>query len=72
MHNFLFEIGVEELPADFVDAALQQLKKRLPQTLKEQVLTLEAAEVYGTPRRLAALIKGLPSQLGVNVKDLFV
>jgi glycyl-tRNA synthetase beta chain len=62
MHNFLFEIGVEELPADFVDAALQQLKKRLPQTLKEQVLTLEAAEVYGTPRRLAALIKGLPSQ----------
>ncbi len=62
MPTFLLEIGTEELPADFVESAIAQLQSRIPQTLEEEFLTPEGIEVYGTPRRLAVLIKGLPEQ----------
>lgn len=62
MPTFLLEVGTEELPADFVESAIAQLQSRVPQTLEEQFLTPEGIEVYGTPRRLAVLIKGLPEQ----------
>jgi glycyl-tRNA synthetase beta chain len=59
MLTFLLEVGTEELPADFVDSAIAQWKSRIPQSLKEQFLTTEAIEFYGTPRRLGVLIQGL-------------
>ncbi|PSM46653.1 glycine--tRNA ligase subunit beta, partial [Chroococcidiopsis sp. CCALA 051] len=62
MPNFLLEVGTEELPASFVDSAIAQWRSRIPQSLSDNNLTAEAIEVYGTPRRLAVLIKGLPSQ----------
>lgn len=62
MPTFLLEVGTEELPASFVDAAVEQWRSRIPQSLTENSLTTEAIEVYGTPRRLAVLIKGLPNQ----------
>jgi glycyl-tRNA synthetase beta chain len=62
MPTFLLEVGTEELPADFVDSAIEQWQSRLPKSLDEQFLTPEGIEVYGTPRRLAVLIKGLPVQ----------
>lgn len=62
MATFLLEVGTEELPASFVDEALTQWRSRLPQTLKDCYLTPTAIEFYGTPRRLAVLIKGLPVQ----------
>lgn len=62
MSAFLLEVGTEELPASFVDDAIEQWRSRIPQSLKEHSLKTEAIEVYGTPRRLAVLIKGLPTQ----------
>ncbi|MBW4486500.1 MAG: glycine--tRNA ligase subunit beta [Trichocoleus desertorum ATA4-8-CV12] len=67
MATFLLEVGTEELPASFVDSALEQWRSRIPQSLTERHLltkdlATEAVEVYGTPRRLAVLIKGLPTQ----------
>ena len=62
MPTFLLEVGTEELPADFVDSAIEQWQARIPKSLEEQFLTAEAIEIYGTPRRLAVLIKGLPAQ----------
>ncbi len=60
MPAFLLEVGTEELPADFVGDAIQQWRSRIPQTLTENSLTFEGIYVYGTPRRLAVLVKGLP------------
>jgi glycyl-tRNA synthetase beta chain len=60
MPNFLLEIGTEELPADFVAGAIAQWQERIPKSLAEELLTPETVEVYGTPRRLAVLIKGIP------------
>ncbi|MBW4593702.1 MAG: glycine--tRNA ligase subunit beta [Brasilonema angustatum HA4187-MV1] len=62
MPSFLLEVGTEELPASFLSSAISQWKSRIPHTLEENSLTYDAVEVYGTPRRLAVLIKGLPSQ----------
>ena len=62
MATFLLEVGTEELPASFVDEALTQWRSHLPQTLQDHHLTPTAIEFYGTPRRLAVLIKGLPLQ----------
>ncbi len=62
MVTFLLEVGTEELPASFVEEALEQWRSRIPASLSETFLTPESIEVYGTPRRLALLIKGLPSQ----------
>jgi glycyl-tRNA synthetase beta chain len=62
MPNFLLEVATEELPASFVSSAIEQWRSRIPQSLLENSLTTEATEIYATPRRLAVLIKGLPSQ----------
>jgi glycyl-tRNA synthetase beta chain len=62
MATFLLEVGAEELPASFVDEALAQWRSRIPTSLTEHFLTSEAIELYGTPRRLALLVKSLPSQ----------
>lgn len=62
MPNFLLELGTEELPADFVASAIAQWQNRIPATLAENLLTNDAIRVFGTPRRLAVLIEGLPHQ----------
>jgi len=62
MSTFLLEVGTEELPANFVESAIQQWQSRLSQSLDEYLLTPDSIQVYGTPRRLAVLIQGLPRQ----------
>ncbi|MGB3405462.1 MAG: glycine--tRNA ligase subunit beta [Microcoleaceae cyanobacterium] len=62
MPSFLLEVGTEELPATFVETAIDQWKDLIPTTLKEQFLAYESVQVLGTPRRLAVLITGLPTQ----------
>ncbi len=62
MPAFLLEVGTEELPASFLSSALQQFQERIPKSLRENNVSSEAVKVYGTPRRLAVLIKGLPLQ----------
>ncbi|MEH2372837.1 glycine--tRNA ligase subunit beta [Nostoc sp.] len=62
MPGFLLEVGTEELPASFLSDALVQWHQRIPQSLETNSLKGESVEVYGTPRRLAVVIKGLPSQ----------
>ncbi|MDZ7961806.1 MAG: glycine--tRNA ligase subunit beta [Aulosira sp. DedQUE10] len=62
MPEFLLEVGTEELPASFLGDAIVQWRSLIPQSLLTNGLKSNAVEVYGTPRRLAVLIKGLPSQ----------
>ena len=62
MATFLLEVGTEELPANFVGEALAQWRSRIEPELSAQFLTPTAVELYGTPRRLAILVKGLPAR----------
>jgi glycyl-tRNA synthetase beta chain len=62
MATFLLEVGTEELPAAFVDEALNQWRSRIPKSLGDRALTPSRIEYYGTPRRLAVLVYGLPDR----------
>ncbi|MDX2214571.1 MAG: glycine--tRNA ligase subunit beta [Oculatellaceae cyanobacterium bins.114] len=70
MVTFLLEVGTEELPASFVADALEQWRSRIPASLKEQFLTPETIDYYGTPRRLAILLHGLPTQQPDREEDV--
>ena len=60
MANFLLEVGTEELPADFVSSAIAQWQTKIPHSLSSQFLSPVSIEYYGTPRRLAVLIRDIP------------
>ncbi|MGB7416343.1 MAG: glycine--tRNA ligase subunit beta, partial [Thermosynechococcaceae cyanobacterium] len=62
MATFLLEVGTEELPAAFVASAIAQWQAQIPKSLEAHYLTPERIDVYGTPRRLAILVTGLPEQ----------
>jgi glycyl-tRNA synthetase beta chain len=62
MATFLLEVGTEELPASFLDETFAQWRSHIPASLDEHFLTSDAIHIYGTPRRLAVLITGLPLQ----------
>ena len=51
--DVLVEIGVEELPAGDVSAALAQLQAAAPKLFADLRLTHDGISVYATPRRLA-------------------
>ncbi len=53
----LFEIGVEELPSSFVDAALVALPDLLRKKLSDLRVAHGAVRSLGTPRRLAVLVE---------------
>ncbi len=57
--SFLLEIGVEELPATDLQAALSQLQARVPAWLESLRLEHGAVEVSGAPRRLVVLVSDL-------------
>ncbi|MCB4756696.1 MAG: glycine--tRNA ligase subunit beta [Elusimicrobia bacterium] len=59
-HSALLEIGVEELPARFITPALEQLRDELLSGLKSFGMENAEVETWGTPRRLTAILPGLP------------
>jgi len=60
---FILEIGVEELPADDVDSAYEQLTQRIPTLLKELYLDHGNIRIFSTPRRIVVSIDSLsPNQ----------
>lgn len=63
--DLLLEIGVEELPARFVPAALASLKTLGEAAFKEAGLSHKSLRTLGTPRRLALLVE----QLALKAED---
>ncbi len=57
--DFVLEIGTEEIPARFMESALQQLVGLADGMLAELRLESEKIVSYGTPRRLTLYLSGL-------------
>ncbi|WP_068616267.1 glycine--tRNA ligase subunit beta [Paenibacillus tuaregi] len=55
--DLLFEIGLEEVPARFLRAAMDQLKERTEKWLSDSVIAYGEVQAFATPRRLAVLVK---------------
>jgi glycyl-tRNA synthetase beta chain len=61
MAEFLFEIGLEEIPARMIAAAENELARRVEELLQREDLLAggHAVTSYSTPRRLAVLVTGV-------------
>ncbi len=57
--DFLFEIGLEELPSRYVDKAEADLKKITEDELKAERISFSETESFSTPRRVAVIIKNI-------------
>lgn len=57
--EFLLEIGTEELPAGYIEPALEQLRLALELNRKVGTLNFSSLDVFGTPNRLVVYIRGL-------------
>ena len=57
--SLLLEIGLEELPAQYVRTSSEQLAKRVEDFFKDENLAFESVEAFATPRRLAVRLNGL-------------
>ncbi|MEK6632391.1 MAG: glycine--tRNA ligase subunit beta, partial [Nitrospirota bacterium] len=67
--ELLLEIGVEELPYQFISPALARLKESAEQLLTEQRLTFQTIRTLGTPRRLTLVVDGLVTQQASVMKE---
>lgn len=61
MSDFLFELGLEEIPARMIASAEAELGRRVTDLLTRERLLAESGNVttYSTPRRLAVLAEGV-------------
>lgn len=57
--DLLFEIGLEEVPARFIRAAVEQLEERMIKWLEQSRISHGQVHAYATPRRLAVLVEGV-------------
>ncbi|MDQ1451098.1 MAG: glycyl-tRNA synthetase beta chain, partial [Acidobacteriaceae bacterium] len=64
MAEFLFEIGLEEIPARMIANAEQELAARVKSMLLAEKLLAADADVrsYATPRRLAVMVSGVAAR----------
>ena len=53
--ELLFEIGMEEIPARFLNQALTDLKTNFERKLKNNRIKFSGVRTYGTPRRLVLI-----------------
>ena len=58
-HNYLIELGLEDLPANVIDNSIEQFMNKTALFLKQNKINYDHIEQFSTPRRLALLIVGL-------------
>ncbi|AEA01760.1 MULTISPECIES: glycine--tRNA ligase subunit beta [Aerococcus] len=58
-HSYLIEIGLEEMPAQYVRSISEQFQERVENFLDENRLSYGSIETFATPRRFAVLVKEL-------------
>lgn len=62
MHDLLYEIGTEEIPASFIKPSLQQLQEGFAKKAGELKIGHGAIEIKGTPRRLALIVRDVAAK----------
>ena len=67
--ELLFEIGIEELPFEFVVPALTALRESATRLFQDARLSFGAIKTYGTPRRLVLVVDDLLAHQTSVVKE---
>ncbi|MFC4599368.1 glycine--tRNA ligase subunit beta [Cohnella hongkongensis] len=68
--DLLLEIGMEEVPARFVRAAMDQLREKTEKWLSDSRLAYDEVKAYATPRRLAVRVAGLADKQEDVIEDV--
>ena len=61
-NHVLLEIGIEELPARFIDNAEEQLLNKTKRWLEDMHITFGQVSSFSTPRRLAVIIEEIAAE----------
>ena len=69
-NQYLFEIGVEEIPASYIEPAMQKMVGYFSDELHKANIKLENIKQFSTPRRFAILISGLPAKQKDQIKEI--
>lgn len=67
--ELLFEIGMEELPFEFVAPAMAALRESTGRVLQDARLSFGSVKTYGTPRRLTLVVDDLLAHQTAVVKE---
>ncbi len=59
MSELLFEIGTEEIPAGYIQPALDSMAANATKKLQDLGLAFASVRTFGTPRRLTLVVDGL-------------
>lgn len=70
MNTFLLEIGTEEIPAGYIQPALDALAGNLSRRLTAARISHAAIHTLGTPRRLAVMVEELADRQESVVNEL--
>ena len=70
MNTLLLEIGSEEIPAGYIQPALDALTSNLLQKLTDARLDHGEAKVYATPRRLSIMVENVSDKQTSVTEDL--
>ena len=62
MNTYLLEIGLEEMPAQMILPAVEQLKIMAEKTCEKHRLSFNTIKTYSSPRRLGIELLGLPDK----------
>ncbi|MGL5122997.1 MAG: glycine--tRNA ligase subunit beta [Fusobacteriaceae bacterium] len=69
--RLLFEIGMEEIPARFLNIALKNLKENIEKKFLENRIGYTSVKTYGTPRRLVFVMENISEkQEDLNVLNM--
>jgi len=68
--SLLLEIGTEELPSAFFPKALDDLELLATEMFKSSRLKHDSLQTFGTPRRLALVVKGVQSKQASLVEEV--
>lgn len=79
MTEFFMEIGCEEIPAGYIEPALNSMNQELTAFFAKNRIQTDAGQTFGTPRRLAIAFKNVDecpkdiveTHLGPNVKAAY-
>ena len=70
LNDMLLEIGTEEMPARFVPDTISAMKESAERLFREHRLQFNDIVVYGTPRRLSLIVKGLSDIQADNTSEI--
>lgn len=69
-NKYLFEIGVEELPASYIQPAIDFMTNYFDDQFHNHKIEFQNIEKYSTPRRLALIINGLSDSQEDSKKEI--